>query len=121
MKEEKNVLLPEEFEPTTPWLPGVYSAATLKLSVNFLGTKIRFKKSRDLILFLDSGHLGQALDPDEQRQQECGRLARACLGDADDVAVLEADGDGLTLDAGGLSVANLREKNCIDEMSSTTK
>ena len=53
----------------------------------------------DLILLLNSGHLWQALDPDEQRQQERSRFSGTGFSDANDVAILETDGDGLTLDA----------------------
>jgi hypothetical protein len=61
-----------------------------------------------LILLLDPGHLGQALDPDEKREQEGGRFSGSGFGDADDVAVQQADRNSLTLDRRRLGVPDLK-------------
>ena len=56
---------------------------------------------------------GQGCDPHQQRDEEGRRLPAAGLSHADDVAVLQADGDGLPLDGGGFlgSRAGLCQQN----------
>ena len=66
--------------------------------------------STDLILVLNSGDFGQALDPDEKREEEGGRLSGSGLGDADDVAILKTDRNCLTLNRRWLGISDLQNK-----------
>ena len=65
-----------------------------------------------LVDVLQALHLRQRHDPDEEWEEEGGRLAGACLGNADDVAVLETDGNGLALDGRWLFVADVSDDLC---------
>jgi len=62
---------------------------------------------KNLILFFNPGHLGQALNPNEQRKQKGSRLAGTGFSNANDVPVLETNRNGLTLNAGRFGVTNL--------------